>query len=54
MTQKKAAPKKASKQAKGNQTSTDKPVEGGLGGTPVTAVPEDQKDQTGANSPYAS
>jgi hypothetical protein len=52
MATKKTASKKTAKKSTGNQTSTDKPVEGGLGSKPVTEVPKDQP--TGSDSPYAS
>lgn len=52
MAQKKAAKKASGKKSTGNQTSTDKPVEGGLGSKPVTDVPKDAP--TGSDSPYAS
>jgi hypothetical protein len=52
MATKKAASKKTAKKSTGNQTSTDQPVQGGLGSKPVTEVSKDQP--TGSDSPYAS
>jgi hypothetical protein len=52
MATKKSSPKKATaKKSDGNQTSTDKPVQGGLGSKPVTEAGDGPR---GADSPYAS